>query len=403
MDKITDIAQLLKNANKCHPARSMPFRDLLSGLIKEIDNGYINEAIHPKFSNLHSYKYSTKCVAEKHWNIFTLMARGLVLDTKAFIIVATPFIKFFNYNEVVNIEEIITLEFEALEKIDGSMCNIFSYNNKWITTTMGSFISEQSKWAEKFLSKTKIKEYGMPGYTYITEVVYPENRIVVPYNCKGLFLLSIFDNKGYELSLSVVQEEAFKLHMLQPIIFDYYSLDDYIQKTKTMDYTQEGFVIKFTNGCRIKIKGEEYLRIHRLISTVTPLFIWDMLKNKDDTDRIINDLPENLKEDFNIIKKLLLEQLSNLLLEIDHFYQLTLRLTDQELGLLLQVKNDFFSSAVFDNSKNFIFPKRKGKFIDCEDKGSRIREKVFDVIRPRANILTGYTPSSMVNRIINDV
>ena len=35
------------------------------------------------------------------------------------------------------------------------------------------------------------------------------------------------------------------------------------------------------SGQAVKIKGEEYCRIHKLISKVTPLAIWDMLKNED--------------------------------------------------------------------------------------------------------------------------
>jgi RNA ligase len=40
---------------------------------------------------------------------------------------------------------------------------------------------------------------------------------------------------------------------------------------------REGFVVRFASGLRIKLKGEQYCRIHKLISRCTPLALWDAM------------------------------------------------------------------------------------------------------------------------------
>ena len=41
----------------------------------------------------------------------------------------------------------------------------------------------------------------------------------------------------------------------------------------------EGVVIRFASGLRLKLKREEYQRLHRIVTGVTPRRIWEMLKD----------------------------------------------------------------------------------------------------------------------------
>jgi RNA ligase len=62
------------------------------GLIKRKEHGH-----------LALFHYSEECMYSKKWDEFTMMARGLIIDTTAMKLVATPFPKFFNYGEQANI------------------------------------------------------------------------------------------------------------------------------------------------------------------------------------------------------------------------------------------------------------------------------------------------------------
>jgi RNA ligase len=55
---------------------------------------------------------------------------------------------------------------------------------------------------------------------------------------------------------------------------------------------EEGFVIRFSNGDRMKIKGEEYLRLHKIMTNVSTTGIWEMLSNGDDVNELLKDVPD---------------------------------------------------------------------------------------------------------------
>ena len=77
-----------------------------------------------------------------------------------------------------------------------NMIVIYKIKDELFTTTRGSFESEQACEAKKILDsyvaldKKKIIEDINNGITYVCEVIYQENRIVVDYgNMRSLILL----------------------------------------------------------------------------------------------------------------------------------------------------------------------------------------------------------------------
>ena len=48
----------------------------------------------------------------------------------------------------------------------------------------------------------------------------------------------------------------------------------------------------FTNGDRIKIKGDEYIRLHKIVSNISNLSIWESLKEGIPLEDIIKDIPD---------------------------------------------------------------------------------------------------------------
>ena len=59
----------------------------------------------------------------KHWNEYTLKARGIIFDSETGECIALPFKKFFNVNETQNtlIGNLPQEPFEVFDKLDGSL------------------------------------------------------------------------------------------------------------------------------------------------------------------------------------------------------------------------------------------------------------------------------------------
>jgi len=87
----------------------------ITALKEMIAAGYVKVNQHPT-KDLFIYNYSETAQFERFWNEVTLQCRGLILDAN-YTIMARPFPKFFNLEELVN-EPIPNLPFEVYEKMD---------------------------------------------------------------------------------------------------------------------------------------------------------------------------------------------------------------------------------------------------------------------------------------------
>ena len=207
MTKMEDFVKLVRKSSKRHPAylgnipllRLWNYKKLHDGLTREVEAGYINVQTHPEFPNLKIYKYSQSAVIERRWNQFTIVARGLILDTYAKQVLATPFLKFWNLGEIAPISYFAEKDLRATEKMDGSLGILFYYKG-WRVATGGSFVSEQAQWANKYFNAYIQSDNLDKEATYLLEIVYPENRIVVPYSKDALYLLAAY-KRGYELDV----------------------------------------------------------------------------------------------------------------------------------------------------------------------------------------------------------
>ena len=257
----------------------------LGTLNKYIKDGLLEKNSHPDLP-IDIYNYSRECQFSKNWDDITLNMRGTILDREGNI-VARAFPKFFNMEEHDQ-KDIPNEPFEVFEKMDGSLGILFNYNQEWHLATKGSFVSDQSIKGWKLLEKYDYKRLS-PDYTYLFEIVYPENRIVVSYDYEDLVLLAIINNKDgheYDIHSDILDTLNFKL------VKKYHGVDDYKKLKSTIGDNSEGFVIRFKSGFRMKIKGEEYVRLHRLITNFSNVDIWETLKEGKDLNLFLDRVPD---------------------------------------------------------------------------------------------------------------
>jgi RNA ligase len=372
-----------------HPARQYSFRTLFDALQTEIAAGNVYERIGP--NGLRLYCYTNRCVYERAWNATNQLARGLILDVQNQQVVATPFPKFFNLGEHAAAGRVIPdEEFEVFEKLDGSLIILFCHQGLWRAATKGSFVSDQAAWAISWVSRHNVMNWLTPGVTYLYETIYPANRIVVPYDYEGLSLLAAYDADGKEWDWEIIREHAFLADLRCARRQHFASMSDLILHAKRLPADEEGFVIRFASGLRLKIKGDEYCRLHRLISGITPLAIWEMLKDNRDIEETRREIPEEFWGDFDRILDLLVQQAVHLVQRIEDVFVETRGLSDKELGLKLP--------ELPDDVRPFIFSRRKKGIVTLWD--ARSRESFYKTFRPCGNHLDGYVPSGKLDQVL---
>jgi RNA ligase len=259
-----------------------------------------------------------------------LNCRGLVLDNEGNVI-AKPFPKFFNMEELSD-TDIPNKSFEVFEKMDGSLGIFFYYeeelsderryniwfnnnyetgmerffdpNNlpdfddpyyeptpkikgEWYMATRGSFTSEQAIKGMEIAKRYNYDKICVPGFTYLFEIIYPENRIVVDYGKdERLVLLSIVNSEGNEIPYDEIELDGWD------IVNRYDGVNDYTKLKEMISNDEEGYVIRFSGGMRMKIKGEEYVRLHRILTNFSTKDIWELLRNNEQLEPFLERVPD---------------------------------------------------------------------------------------------------------------
>ena len=261
----------------------------LEVLSEYIDKGLVVKQNHPTLP-LSIYNYSRTTQYDGMWDDITLNCRGLVLDNEGNVI-AKPFPKFFNYEEHKP-EDIPNENFEVYEKMDGSLGIIFHYEGEWLIATRGSFTSEQAIKGKAMLDKLN-KSALIPGYTYLVEIIYPENRIVVDYgDTEKLVVLGAYNNEtGKEVEVDEMVNEGWE------VVMKYKTWgEDWETLKKEISKDNEGYVIRFSGGMRMKIKGDEYVRLHRILTNFSTKDIWEILKNGEALEPFLERVPDEFDD-----------------------------------------------------------------------------------------------------------
>ena len=271
--------------------------ELKEQLISLKDQGLIT--LQPNSDNtLLIANYTPKVQYERLWTDLIKQCRGLIVDNE-FNIVGRPFNKFFNIEEHQQ-EEIPNEPFQVFDKMDGSLGICFYYAGKWQIATRGSFNSDQAVKANEMLNIKYVDwiEYLHPNFTYLMEIIYPENRIVCDYGKdESLVLLAVINTKdGEDTPLFANQ---------WPEIVNRYNGINSLDKIKYLENdTKEGVVLKFKSGFRVKCKFSEYVRLHKIITQVSSKSIWEYLSQGLPFDELLERVPD---EFYNWIKQTIVE------------------------------------------------------------------------------------------------
>lgn len=216
--------------------------------------------------DLRIFNYTPHAQFEARWNYFERVSRGLIVNAKTGEVVARPFDKFFNWGENNCFSDApIKL---VTEKMDGSLGILYRDNGCYRIATRGSFDSDQAIWATEFLQRN----YDLSGFlndiTPLFEIIYPDNRVVVDYNGREDLVLLAVRNRftGQYYPWSTVQNIAGMFGFSLPNVYQFETPAQIVKAAEGLNANSEGWVVEFDDGQRFKFKGDEYRKLHKLVS-----------------------------------------------------------------------------------------------------------------------------------------
>ncbi|MFE6272173.1 RNA ligase [Streptomyces goshikiensis] len=250
-----------------------------------ITAGHVVRTEHPDLP-LALFSYTRACQYSSAWTAVTTRCRGLIVDERTGAVVAWPFEKFFNTAEH-NLGRpyappLPDEPFRVYDKVDGSLGIVFFFGGRWHAATRGAFSSREAQWAQRWLDAGDTTGLR-PGTTYLAEIVFPGNRVVVDYRGRtDLVLLAAFGSDGAELDLDVA---AGHWRGVGSVVRSWPAMElaELIANTEAnrsadgsplSGLDSEGYVLRFNSGMRAKAKLTEYVLMHRTVSGTTERTVW---------------------------------------------------------------------------------------------------------------------------------
>lgn len=252
-------------------------------LMRYHEDGKIRHSVSTERPDLHVWCYSQATVYNSDWDDLTRLCRGLVTDSEGNVF-SRPFPKFFNWGQPeAPGPEVTSQPFTAYDKMDGSLIIVGTDSNgDAVVSTKGSFDTWHSAEARKMLGDWAPK----PGSTVIFEFIHPDNRIVVDYGVREELVLlgAVWNDDGLDhfKPHDVANEMNWFGSVVNPRKFHLPTLLQTIADPENGE-NREGFVLVWDSpdgpAHRVKLKFAQYVNLHRTLSRISNVSVWEALKD----------------------------------------------------------------------------------------------------------------------------
>lgn len=254
---------------------------------------------HSEFNNILLLKYNQldSPMSEK----LVQQCRGIIVDeSDNWNVVCRTFDRFFNHSESYA-AKIDYNSARIYEKLDGSLIQLFHYKNEWRAATSGVPCASGEvmghpniTFADLFWKVWKDVGYQLPkdpNICYSFELLTPFNIIVTQHKESSIILTGARRLSDFRELNPVVEAHRNKWECVK--IFDFKDKDEIINFLRDMNgFEQEGFVAcDPKNYNRVKMKCEDYVKKHRLVSSVSIRNILDVIRTNEG-DEFISYCPQ---------------------------------------------------------------------------------------------------------------
>lgn len=277
----------------------------LSELNSAVADGRVRTQTHPEFPTLTIANYTEEVQYRNQWDKITLNCRGLIYDSDTGEVVARPWKKFFNFGQHDNEIE-SNAPVEVTDKLDGSLGILYRQpDGDLAIATRGSFASDQARHAntllyseysellERWRESYHSGEYWLNRNTYLFEIIYPENRIVCDYEgMDDLVMLGAVDREygTYYGPIAAAGQLGWT-----GAVADSWHYNSFVDAVSFPDREgKEGVVIRSGNKM-VKLKQQDYVELHRIVTNLSPKTIWEMLG----AGRTVSDICAEIPDEFH--------------------------------------------------------------------------------------------------------
>jgi hypothetical protein len=250
--------------------------------------------------------------------------RGIILEKDSFDIVCRPMEKFMNYGE----SSAAKIDWDNTwisSKEDGSLIKLFYYGRGWKIATNGTINAFNadltypllgikgeelvSSFGGLFFYVLK-KQYGINDlemlngyeeYTHMFELCSRYNKVVVDYKEPKVFYISSkHKTTGEECHFFSVDTKI----PIPETAYSLKNLNQCIEVVERYGADKEGLVVRDKDFNRIKIKGKEYVRLHRIGNNgvLSPSMIISLILSNE-TEEYLSYYPENKSKIYEYQKK----------------------------------------------------------------------------------------------------
>jgi RNA ligase len=241
--------------------------------------------------------YTAEATYERAWNAVERVSRGLIIHWPTATLAARPFEKFFNLGEMPEtmIANLPTEGLEVTVKLDGSLGIGFWHGEQYRIATRGSFSSEQAQWATAFVQRNYDTSSFPRDTTLLFEIIYPQNQIVINYRGEeALYIIGAITLDGYDYPYAELQEFAARYGFKLVAKAEFPDIPGLLELAASSSGV-EGWVLRYPSGLRVKVKTSEYLKLHRLVTNLSPARVRDALL-EDGLRELIKELPEEFRQ-----------------------------------------------------------------------------------------------------------
>lgn len=334
--------------------------------IDKLINDYHIDIKH--YVNDNCYILSYSMIDSPKLDIIVRECRGLILSDDFKTVMCKPFTRFFNMGECEETQNFMFDRIQVLEKVDGSMVNIWYHPVKgWCAATRKMAFAEGltnnfNKTFHNLISTVvnwdKLNSVldNYKSYTFTFEFVSPETQVVKNYgNVRALYFLAMHNNatgeyieNNRDFFRSIPDIESCFTELRYPEIYNLHTLSEIQDYIKTMDMTDEGFVVyNPVSKVRMKIKNPKYLEIAymRMNNGLSEKALIDMVISNE-TDEYLSYYP-NDKEIVMKYKNAYEQIKHDIMMEYDSVRDMKVDNADERKLFALTVRKFKYQSFMF--------------------------------------------------------
>jgi len=270
----------------------------------------ITKRHHPDYPELVIFNYTDKCAIEGAWDYITMTCRGLIMNEETGEVIARPFPKFFNHNQREAPEVNQNEDKVIMEKYDGSLGILFFYDGLAHIATRGSFESEQAIWATEWIryNHPEVISELSKDITFLFEIIYPENRIVLNYDFSGLVCIG-----AIQIATGKNMDVIYRKGLLKMKVVETF------EKMQDSRENKEGYVVFYKQSNQwLKYKHDEYVKLHKVVTGLSEKGIWETLRDKKSLDSLLDGMPDEFHDWATGVSNKIMTDYVNLYMDVRH-------------------------------------------------------------------------------------